>query len=278
MNAPTVASRLTTLTTHGLASCSSPSPGISAPFTPNLTTCKYVTCSFGLPNSVPCSSSAASRIITLTPSISSAPSFPSFPCPRPCAVSAAPTDAGSASTTASAGPETLWLSCRLRKLKCVKRRRRSVDRPFEVVGVNSVLAVPGAAGSPGTDASGPVGGTGTAGGALPLFPGTYSNLPSSSMAPSSNLRILPKPPSTSDSKTRSLLRPVVVDAGFVASGWSAGRRTWTYMPHFGASQSYSNSRPWWWGWEGESCCWGSSGSGLTSGERRRVGRLRLTRA
>lgn len=113
---PTVASRFTTLTTQGLVS-SVPSSA-SAGLAPRRTMCKYVICSLGEASSVACSSSAANRMVTLTPSFS--PSFP-FLFFASCA-------AGSASTTAKAGPEILRFRDRLRKWKR-ENRRRAFCRP-----------------------------------------------------------------------------------------------------------------------------------------------------
>ena len=113
---PTVASRFTTLTTQGLVS-SAPSSA-SAGLAPRRTMCKYVICSLGEASSVACSSSAANRMVTLTPSFSASFPFLFF---ASCA-------AGSASTTAKAGPEMLRFRDRLRKWKR-ENRRRAFCRP-----------------------------------------------------------------------------------------------------------------------------------------------------
>lgn len=56
--------------------------------------------------------------------------------------------------------------------------------------------------------------------------GMRSNRPNSSVAPSSILRTLPNPPSTTDSNTSSLESPFAKDVGG-ASGWSFGSMTCT---------------------------------------------------
>lgn len=191
-----MASRLTTFTTNGLLSSSdsAPSAASAGTFGPRRTICKYVICSLGDANSVPCSSRAASRIVTLTPSSGSsfAPAFPDFPATASC------TFTGSASTTASAGPEILRLWDRFRKWKFVNRRRPWL-RPLPSV-EGDVRR------SPEDDASATAGRSGedTSGGGL--WSCVCSKRPNSSIAPSSNLRWFPNPPSTTVSKTRSLER------------------------------------------------------------------------
>jgi len=103
----TVASRFTTLTTQGRASgVVSPPSGTSVLCCPKRTMWRYVICSFGETSSVPCSSRAANRMVTLTPS--SVSSLPSLGLPSWATT-------GSASTTAKAGPEMLRSWVLLRK-------------------------------------------------------------------------------------------------------------------------------------------------------------------
>lgn len=196
-----MASLLTTLTTHGRESSSD---SVSSFLVPNRTTWRYVTCSLGEANSVPCSSNAASRMVTLTPSKAS-----SFPLESLAGT-------GSASITAKAGPDTLRPWERFRKWKCVNRRREFRARPAGSGsplpgGGNSLVGVD-------VDSRGPLIGLARLV-AEPLALGMCSNRPNSSKAPSSNFRSRPNPPSTTASKTRSFERP---DAAALigASGWS----------------------------------------------------------
>jgi len=200
-----VASRFTTLTTHGLASSASAS-------SPNRTTCKYVSCSLGETSSAPCSSKAASRITTLTPSLLSSLPFVSL------------ATAGSASTTASAGPETLRFCVRLRKWKCEKRRRefRLLVGTLESRRFGTWRS-PVEEGSP-IAASGPVRLGAEVSCGADFLGLAYSNLPRSSRAPSSSLSVFPNPPSTTVSKIKSLDKGYAADE-MGASGWSFGSRT-----------------------------------------------------
>lgn len=204
----TVASRFTTLTTHGRASEAVSPPSVGSVLCwPKRTMWRYVICSFGETSSVLCSSRAANRIVTFTPS--SASSLPSLGLPSWATT-------GSASTTAKAGPAMLRFWDLLRKWKWLKRRR-ALLRPAIASEEGRLVTK-----SPDDDGS-PCAGLGDVSGALA---GTwaFSKRPSSSKAPSSNLSRFPNPPSTTVSNTRSLERAWCVEVG-KASGCVFGMYT-----------------------------------------------------